>query len=73
MSENITDLSALSSVLEKAASELTEDDIALLIRALRAERAKFREAEAASKRPPKSLFQKAAPKGPIPTFEELDL
>jgi hypothetical protein len=73
--EGILDVGALSEIMGKHARDLTQDDKVLLIRALRAERAKFKAGEAVAKRPTKSALTKAAsvkPTGPI-SLEDLGL
>ena len=58
----------------KHARDLTEEDKTLLIRALRAERAKFKAGEAVAKRPSKSALTKAAEKPKVPiSLEDLGL
>lgn len=72
--EGILDVGALSEIMGKHARDLTQDDKVLLIRALRAERAKFKAGETAAKRPAKSALTKAAerPKVAI-SLEDLGL
>ena len=70
----VLDAGVLSEIMAKSVKDLTDEDIIILVSALRDERAKFQSGERAGKRVGKSVLTKAAeaPKSPI-TFEDLGL